>query len=59
MRGGGLPGLSWQPFWLWAACALGFSSSAHPGQASGWHRWGSVAVELSGLSCQLGGGSTG
>lgn len=56
--GRGLPGLSWQLFQLWAAFALGFSSSAHPGQAAGSLCWGSVAVELLGFSCQLGGGST-
>lgn len=57
--GRGLPGLSWQPFRLWAACVLGFSSSACPGRAAGSHCWGLVAVELLGFSCQLGGGSTG
>lgn len=57
--GRGLLGLSWQPFRRWAVCALGFSSSARPGRAPGSHHWSSVAVELLGFRCQLGGGSTG
>lgn len=40
-------------------CAGFLSSSALPGRAAGSHRWGSVAAELLGFSCQLGGGSAG